>query len=233
MRSLAVVAAASAAFLAVGARAQDMDPARIEQIEAETRADAEAARQAGLPLPEATKEQAAAAAAAKARRRSDRWGLSVDAGVPEGASVSVMYRPLPAVRVWAGPAWNYVGWGFQAGIAAVPWHFVLTPVFSAEAGHYFHTDVSFLASDAKGIPEGLKPLLSKMGYSYAAAHVGIELGSQRGLSLFVRAGLSYLSLSTKGTATMTDAASGVTVTFTDPKVKGTIPSVKAGIQLWF
>ncbi len=235
-RPLAVLAATTIALLAGGARAEDpagdMDPQRAAQVEAETRAEAAEAQKAGLPLPEATKAQAAAAAASIAKRRSDRWGLVVDLGVPEGAAVGVLFRPLPVVRLWAGPAWNYVGWGVQAGVAAVPWHFAVTPVLSAEVGHYFDADVSVLASNAKGVPEELKPLLQRMGYSYAAVHVGIELGSQRGLSLFLRAGISYLSLSSSGSYTTTDA-SGVTVTFTDPRVHGTIPSVKTGIQYWF
>ena len=42
-----------------------------------------------------------------------------------------------------------------------------------------------------------------------------------------------MSLAAKGSATVTDAGTGTTVTFVDPKVRGTFPSVKLGFQYWF
>lgn len=164
---------------------------------------------------------------------ASRWGLVVDAGFPQGASVSAAFRPVPAVRFWAGPAWNYIGLGIQGGVAVVPWHFALTPVLSAEAGRYFSSDVSFLASESQGVPPEIAPLLEDVDYSYAALHAGVELGSQGGLVFSLRLGLSYLSAQARGTATVTDSGSGTVVRFTDPKVRGTVPSVKLGVLFWF
>jgi hypothetical protein len=118
-------------------------------------------------------------------------------------------------------------------VTAVATRSVVAPLVSAEAGRYFGSDVSFLARNSEGVPEELKPLLEDMGYWYAAAHVGIEVGSPRGLALSLRAGLSYMSLSAHGTVTVTDEATGTVVTLTDPRVRGTMPSVKLGIQFWF
>jgi len=161
-----------------------------------------------------------------------RLGVVVDAGFPQGASVGILVRPVPAIRFWAGPAWNYIGLGLQGGIAVVPWHFALTPVLSVEAGRYFSSDVSFLASDSQGVPPEIAPLLEDVSYSYAAVHAGLEFGSQTGMVFSLRAGLSYISLQARGTATVTDS-SGTVVQFTDPKVRGTIPSVKFGVLFWF
>lgn len=162
-----------------------------------------------------------------------RWGLAVDAGFPQGGSVGLLFRPVPAVRVWAGPAWNWVGLGLQGGVAVVPWHFAITPVLSAEAGRYFSSDVSFLASESQGVPAEIAPLLEDVSYTHAAVHVGAELGSQGGLVFSLRLGLAYLSAQARGTATVTDSGSGTVVQFTDPKVRGTIPSVKFGVLFWF
>lgn len=161
------------------------------------------------------------------------WGVLFDAGFPQGASASVVLRPVPSVRFWAGPAWNWIGFGLQGGVAVVPWHFALTPVLSAEAGRYFGSDVSFLASSSQGVPPEIAPLLEDVSYSYAAVHAGLEIGSQSGLVFSLRLGLSYLSAQARGTATVTDSGSGAVVQFTDPKIRGTVPSVKFGVLFWF
>ncbi len=224
MRALATAVVLAFAVPALAEEPTEIDPALA--------ADKEAASRAGLPLPEADVAAEERARQEAAERRSHRWGIALDTGVPEGISAGVAFRPVPKLRLWAAPAWNYVGWGVQGGIAAVPWRFAVAPLFSAEAGYYFGTDVSFLARNSQGVPEELKPLLKDMGYWYAAAHAGIEVGSPRGLALSLRAGLSYIVLSSRGTATVTDA-SGVVVTFSDPRVRGIMPSVKLGIQFWF
>lgn len=161
------------------------------------------------------------------------WGLVVDAGFPEGGTVSLLFRPVPSVRFFAGPAWNWVGFGLQGGVAVAPWQLALTPVLSVEVGRYFSADASFLASESQGVPSEIAPLLDDVGYSYAAVHAGVEIGSQRGLVFSLRAGLSYLSLQARGTATVTDADTGTVVQFTDPKVRGTVPSLKLGVLFWF
>lgn len=186
---------------------------------------------AQAPTPEASPASAPSEAAPRKGDGPARWGLLADAGFPSGASLSAVFRPVPSVRFFAGPAWNYVGFGVQGGVAVVPWHFAITPVLSAEVGRYFGADVSFIASDGSGVPKELKPLLEDMSYSYGALHAGIELGSQSGLTFSLRAGLAYVSLKARGTAT-TDSG-GTTVQFSDPRVRSTLPSVKLGLHYWF
>ncbi|HEY6098102.1 MAG TPA: hypothetical protein VIW03_01640, partial [Anaeromyxobacter sp.] len=191
--------------------------------------DAAAARAAGLPLPEPGPSRPAPAR----RAGPSRWGVLFDAGLPQGGRPSAAFRPVPSVRFFAGPAWNVAGFGIQGGVSVVPWHFAVTPVLTAEAGRYFGADVSFLARGGQGVPPEIKPLLKDMTYTYGAVHVGIEFGSQSGLTFSVDAGLAYLSLETKGTVTTTDSGSGSTVTFRDPRVRGTLPSLNFGVRFWF
>lgn len=166
------------------------------------------------------------------RWSSMRWGLALGAGFPDFATASVTLRPVDQVRLYAGPSWNYVGWGIQGGVALVPWDFWIAPVVSLEAGRFFRTNLGFLAKDDGGMPAGMRPLLERIDYSYAALDVGVEIGSQRGLSLSLRVGLSYVSISANGTATYT-SDDGTIVTFADPAVRGTLPSLKLGVQYWF
>jgi hypothetical protein len=161
-----------------------------------------------------------------------QWGVLLGAGLPQGATLSAAYRPVPSLRLFAGPAWNYVGFGVQGGIAVAPWHLAATPVITVEAGRYFGADVSFITKGGQGIPTELSSLLKDMTYTYAAVHAGIELGSQNGLSFAVDVGLGYIALEGKGTVTKTDA-SGSTVTFKDPRVSATLPSLRLGLHYWF
>lgn len=185
---------------------------------------------------------AAAAAAAPARVGAEappargssadpRLGIAVDVGAPAGASVALAFRPTRAFRIFAGPAWNYVAWGVQGGIAIVPWRLAVAPALSAEVGHYFGADLTDFVGVSSGAPAGTEPLLRDVDVTYAAAHLGVEIGAQRGLAFSLRAGLAYLTASSKGSA---DASgSGSQVTLRDPRVRATAPSVKLGIQYFF
>lgn len=163
------------------------------------------------------------------------FGVLVDLGYPEGASLSAVYRPVPPVRLFAGPAWNVVAYGIRGGVAIVPWDLAVSPVLSLEGGRSFARDASFLARSDSGVPRQIEPLLRDVAYDYAALHLGLELGSRDAMALSLRAGLAYVSLRARGTASVTSESDGTTttVTFRDPRLRGTLPSVKLGLQLWF
>jgi hypothetical protein len=191
---------------------------------------------ATAPLPPPPPAPAAAAAQVAPEARSDalpRVGLATDLGVPQGLAVSAMFRALPSLRLWGGPAWNYAGFGLQAGASWAPLPWPLAPALSVEAGRYFSSDLTWLADDAGGVPEELAPLLRDVSYGYASVHLGVELGSARGLALSLRAGLSYLHVLARGTASNAPAPGEPRVEFTDPQLRATIPSVKLGLHYWF
>jgi hypothetical protein len=223
-----------AALLAIGAalpaRAEGGDVVPPALRAAAPNPDLDDARAAGLPLPTPPRSTLPPEATDDAHRR---WGLLVDAGFPEGASVSAVSRPVSQLRFWAGPSYNVVAYGAQGGLAFVPWALGVSPVFSVEGGRYFSPDASFIARRADEIPDELEPLLEDVKYDYAAAHVGVEIGTRDGFALSLRAGLAYVSLRARGRATATSDDGTTTVTFADPRIRGTIPSLKLGLQLWF
>jgi len=173
----------------------------------------------------------AAAAPGAAQPARPRLGFSADVGAPEGLALSAIWRPVPYVRLFGGPNWNYAALGFHAGATVVPWAWAISPTLSVEGGRYYSSDLTWLAKDASGVPAALAPLLKDVGYTYGSLQLGLELGSPRGFQLSIRAGLSYLSLVAHGTATVN--RSGATVELTDPHLQATFPSVKAGLQYWF
>lgn len=195
-----------------------------------------------LPPPPALARAAAAAAddvplpppprlAARAAPARTPWlGVSIDAGAPEGLTVSLAWRPVPALRAFAGPAWNTAAPGLHGGLALVPWQWAMSPALSVEGGRFFDGDVSRYVNG--GVPDGMKPLLKKVGYAWAAAHLGLELGSQRGLAFSVRGGVAWVRAQASGTAVSGDPG-GTQVTYRDPRVTALIPSVKLGLQYFF
>ncbi len=229
-----VVSIASALCLAAGAaRADDDQAAKDRAFEQGAAADAAEGAKAGLPLPAAT--TAELGKIEERRKPPPRWGLLVAGGFPDGLSASAAFRPVSEIRLYAGPMWNYVGWGAHAGVTLVPWQVGVSPILSFEGGRYFSADATFLAGKAGGVPAEIEPLLRHVSYDYAAAYVGIEIGTRDGFSLSLRAGLSYLTMTAKGTAT-TSVTSGTTtaaVSFRDPNVRGTVPCVQLGVQTWF
>ncbi len=221
MRSVPVLACAALCLAAGGARAGDDQAARDEASERAAAADAAEGQKAGLPPPE---------------KPPPRWGLLAAGGFPEGLAADLVFRPVSEVRLFAGPMWNYVGWGVQGGVTLIPWHMGVSPILSLEGGRYFSADATFLAGKAGGVPAEIEPLLKHVAYDYAALRVGVEIGTRDAFAITVEAGLSYVSLTAKGTTTtQVDVGGGTiaSVSFTDPHVRGTMPSVKAGVQLWF
>ena len=181
---------------------------------------ASGARADEAPLP----SQAARAA------EDPRLGVSFDAGFPSGASVALAFRPIWPVRLYAGPAWNYVSWGVLGGVALVPFRLPVAPALSGEVGRFFGADLTRFVNTSSGAFAGTAPLLRDVGVTYLAAHLGVEIGAQRGLAFSVRAGLAYLSASARGQA---ETGTGGQVTIRDPRVHATSPSVKLGLQWSF
>ncbi len=162
--------------------------------------------------------------------RLPRLGLVLDAGLPSGAGLLLQARPFDAVRVQAGPMWSGVGWGVKGGVVVAPFRWAVSPTLEAEGGYGFRADLSFLA-DRGDVPRELKPVLAHARYLYAAGYLGLDLGSPRGFSVFVRGGLAWLRVTAPGTARTT--SSGGTLEIGDATLTATVPCAKVGLQLWF
>lgn len=120
------------------------------------------------------------------------FGLAMDAGIPDGAGVSAVVRPLEWLRFHAGATSNYFGTGVRGGVSLVPFYFGVTPALTVEGGHYFNADLSTVV-EAAGIPFG-SSLLSDVTYDYVNGHLGVEVGSPRRFVFYLRAGLSALQI---------------------------------------
>jgi hypothetical protein len=161
--------------------------------------------------------------------------VRLDLGFPDGAVLAVVVRPIPSLRVAAGPAWNYLGFGYQLGAGFAPFRWAITPVLSFDYGHFFDSDASRIFSGSTGVPTQIQPLLKKVGYDYIDGQLGLEFGSQRGFCFFLRGGLAYFWTSVRGASQAAQGNGGgtTTVTMSDPRLRATLPSVKLGVIVFF
>ncbi|WP_228556573.1 hypothetical protein, partial [Myxococcus sp. CA005] len=126
------------------------------------------------------------------------FGLMLDASAPEGAGLSLSFRPTRMLRLHVGGTHNGVRPGARVGLTLLPLKGRLTPALTLEAGH---------ARPANG--EGLErrivdrtqmPIhsLERVGYSYASALLGFEWQAPKRLTFFVRGGFSIMRLYSPG-----------------------------------
>ncbi len=168
--------------------------------------------------------------AAADRGPSRRWlGVTVDAGIPDGMAASVALRPWHWLRIQAGGMHNTISPGLRGGISLVPFYFWITPSLTVEAGHYFEGDATWIARRLTS-NRNLDPLFRKVGYDFGNAHLGLELGSPRSVSFFLRAGISYVQMTGKG---VQQAINDPTIQAGDVKLSGAIPSAKLGLLIYF
>jgi len=191
-----------------------------------------------LPARAQVTESLSSAAAVVTPKRPPLLGVMVDAGVPDGANASLVFRPLSRLRAHGGGGTNMIGTGVRVGATLLP--FGSGPSATLEAGHYFDGDANGLARRFAGSTFS-SPLLERIGYDYANAHLGLDFGSRR-VVFYIHGGMSYIratvhNLDSVVASTASDnGANGSTEVSVkgDPIVKAWVPSAKLGliVYLW-
>lgn len=121
-----------------------------------------------------------------------RLGIQADVGVPDGAVGSVVVRPVRAVRLHAGVGHNAISRGLRTGLTLVPLRSWLSPTLSVDVGRYEEGDATPLARRLSGDADYTNPTLERVGYTYANAHLGLELG-RRWFTFYLHAGASRVT----------------------------------------
>jgi hypothetical protein len=154
------------------------------------------------------------------------FGVFLDAGVPDGAAVSLAYRPYKFLRLHAGITDNLMGLGGRAG-ASLSFYFPITPSLNFDVGKYFTGDVSRFAHSSNPTPP--------VTYSYANLQLGLEVGSPKYFMSFIRGGLRYLNGGVKDLdwAFQSSGKAGNNVTAGPATISGIIPSAKLGFAIFF
>jgi hypothetical protein len=162
----------------------------------------------------------------------------LDAGLPDGAMLSAVYRPWQWLRVHAGGGTNAISPGIRAGFGLVP--FGVGPSFTVEGGWYFEGDANRIATTVTGGNYQPNAMAEKVGYQFMNLHLGVELGRQY-LTFFLHGGMSYVRAEIHQAnrvfgAQTTDAYGTPLTTFritSDPVITALIPSFKFGLVVFF
>ena len=159
-------------------------------------------------------------------------GVTVDAGVPDGAAASIVYRPISRVRLHAGATHNMVTTGARAGVTLSPLRTWFSPTLNLDVGSYPEGDANPLARMISGDSSFQSAMLERVGYRYANAHLGLEFGRERA-TFYIHGGASYIATQVHGLDAMADDGS-TSVTFTeDPKVRLLTVSARIGLIIYF
>jgi hypothetical protein len=169
------------------------------------------------------------------RRKSDddltRIGLGTDVGVPDGATASLVVRPVRALRLHVGGGHNYVSPGVRAGITLVPLSWWFSPTLSLDVGRYFEGDANPLARMISGDSSFSAKVLERVGYDYVNAHAGLEFGRKR-FTFYIHAGMSHVTTQVHELSVMSEDT-GAGVSFVDdPRIDLWTVSARVGLILY-
>jgi hypothetical protein len=185
---------------------------------------------AGMASAPALAEEPTTVEAALQARHSESWplvGLMADVGLPDGAIGSLVVRPWQWLRFYGGGGTNSVSRGFRGGLSLLP--FGAGPSLTVEYGHYGEGNANGVVKRVMNQWNG-SPLLDRVGYDYANAHVGLDFGGKR-VIFFVHGGISRVWAEVHNlNAALGDSNSGTVIRVgQDPKVQVTGSSLKVGL----
>jgi hypothetical protein len=155
-----------------------------------------------------------------------RLGVTIDAGVPDGAGASIVVRPLSRVRLHGGITHNAVSAGARGGITVAPFTSWFTPTVSFDYGAYAEGDANPVVQKISGDPMFHSAMLEQVGYRYANAHLGLEFGRKRA-TFYIHAGASRVTGQLHNLSQDDITFSG------DPRFTATTVSARLGFVLYF
>jgi hypothetical protein len=167
-------------------------------------------------------------------QRSPWLGAMADLGVPDGATVSVVYRPIRALRAHAGLSHNLIALGQRVGLTWVPLSWWASPTLSLEYGRFAEGNANPAVQRFTGDADSSSPVLERVGYDYANARVGLELG-RKWFTFYVHAGVSRITgtVHNLDAETMPETSGTTSVSFTtDPTVRVWSVSARLGFIVY-
>jgi hypothetical protein len=162
-----------------------------------------------------------------------RIGAMADVGVPDGASISVVYRPFSIVRAYAGLSHNAISLGERVGVTLSPGWWA-SPTLTVEYGHFAEGNANPILRMATGDTTFSSAVLERVGYDYASARAGVEFG-RTWFTFYIHAGISRVTgqVHNLSAETMSESSGTTTVSFPhDPNVRLWAPSASLGFIVY-
>jgi hypothetical protein len=157
------------------------------------------------------------------------FGAMFDIGVPDGTTLSAVFRPIDLARVHAGVGYNGVSPGLRIGGEFLPlgWG----PSLGLAYGHFFEGDASGVAGMFGKVDDDTSKLLENVGYSFFALRAGMEFGGDR-FTFFGRGGVTWISTTIHELNALIepDPSSNTTVNVAqDPVLHAVVPTLQFGM----
>jgi hypothetical protein len=163
-----------------------------------------------------------------------RIGAMLDVGAPDGVGVSAVVRPIEWLRINAGITTNTLSLGVRGGISLVPLSTFIAPSLNADFGHYFDTSYNDIVDRLGGIPLQTDVKIEDVGFNYAGASVGLEIGKPERFNFYLRVGFASGRLVINDAeALLRDVTGDPDLTSTPLTIRFTSPSVKLGFLFYF
>ena len=118
--------------------------------------------------------------------------ILLDVAVPSGFGASLAVRPCSWISLHGGVISNTVSPGIRGGFTLAPFHFAVTPTFTAEIGHFWDGDANSSIAFFTQNSGFHSDLVQHFGYDFVTGQLGIELGPPDWWVISIRVGLSYL-----------------------------------------
>jgi hypothetical protein len=184
------------------------------------------------PAPTATAPAAPATAPVAtppAEEPYPQFGLSLTLGAPDGAVLAFIYSPFYWMAADVGFAYTLAP-GFVIGLEFQPIDFVVFPIVRGEYGYYFAGNTATYIKNWTNVPDAAQPLIGDASYNWWSGLLGIGIGSRRGFSFKLEAGLTWLSLNVKGG---TGTVNNVVVTTEPYRFQAFAPTARLSFQYFF
>jgi hypothetical protein len=158
--------------------------------------------------------------------RPSRLGLMFDLGTVDGGMLSLVYRPLPWLRVYGGGGTNGASPGVRGGVSVAPLRqrgFAL----NLDGGHFFPGDINGIFSAFAGASYNDSRLLEEFDYHFVNLQAGWEV-ERSGLMFFVRGGVAFVwsQVPTDGLSQIRNLSALVDP---DGSVEAFLPSLRVGL----
>ncbi len=166
------------------------------------------------------------------------YGITLDFGVPDGLGLGVLWRPAYFLRVGGAGTYNVAGFGARGTVTVQLLNFAFSPTLTLDGGHYWAGNampvLEKVLPDVASNPQ-VASVLQKVTYDYANLQLGIEVGSTRHFMFYLRAGASYIqsTIPKSGAILNQIDPTDTSVEAADIVIRGILPSVKAGVVVFF
>lgn len=160
-------------------------------------------------------------------RRLRHLGLMFDLGTMGGGMMSLVYRPMPWLRVHGGGGTNGASPGLKLGAVVAPWQDTGWS-FSLDGGYFFPGDVNGLFAAFAGSDYDDSHLLERFDYNFVTLQLGWEI-ERNDLLFFARGGVGLLwtQLPSEDLGRVSNLSAFVDPT--DGSVRALLPSVSIGM----